>query len=405
MEIAPIPVSPPIYFSFANPTAFSGQKAATVLVVQGLAERGWDCHLLPQPVLEREDGSLLTRFSSYVIQLAGSWLGALRIFGSERAILHVSLGQTIASFVRDSVPIAFACLCRHPIYIALNGGLFMRWSGGSLEARLFRLLCRQASGVIVLGSRQRARLIELGVDEERAKVIPNTCSPPSNSGPEFAADDDVPTDDVVRVLYLSSLIASKGYPEFLESLLRIGQMKKLRIYSTLCGQVVPSEFDGRFRSEREATDWIESLIQSINQTEFVQIRWVRGAVGETKAMLYGNADVFVLPTRYPVEAQPLVLLEAMASRCAIVSSRAGEIETVLDEESAVLLDEVSVDEVTRAICALVGDDDRRQRLSVNAYNRYVEHFALDRHLDLWEACLGSTDGTTESCDQGSRQTI
>jgi glycosyltransferase involved in cell wall biosynthesis len=391
----PISFSRTVHFCFANPVVFSGQKAATILVYEGLSERGWDCHLLPQPVLARDVPSAPKRLASYWFQLVRSWLNAFRLLWSPRSILHVSLGQTVASFVRDGVPFVFALLRRHRIYIALNGGLFMRWAEGSFEARVFSLICRRATGVIVLGNRQRARLVELGVEDCRIHVIPNTCPPPTQSAAKLPTDEDQSPEEVVHVLYLSSLIASKGYPELLEALLRMGQEGKERIEATVCGQVVPSEFDGRFRSAREATEWIESMIEAINQTDLVTIRWVRGAVGEVKANLYRDADIFILPTQYPVEAQPLVLLEAMASRCAIITSRAGEIETILDEESAVLLERVSVDEIKLALVALAGDGPRRERLGTNALGRYALHFAPGRHIDLWEACLRRPDRADE----------
>jgi glycosyltransferase involved in cell wall biosynthesis len=413
-----------IYFCFADPVGFSGQKAATEIVINGLIARGWQCVRRPQPVLDRSQGGIWP-VVRYAGSLLAAWIRALSLLGARGNWLNVNLGQTRMAFVRDVVPLLLGRLGlgRARVVISLHGSPFMRWANESLDARVFRFLLGQAGVVTVLGERQRARLIALGVPAERVMVLVNTCvlegaggsayaqSAMAGRGPVSRSDSEdggrragEPEGRVlrhdsaehrtalqpVRLLHLSSLIDTKGYAVFLEALLMLSTRSGPKIEAVVCGKITLSEFAERFHDEGTAEAWIESTLAAINRSERVSARWVRGAVGVAKTRLYEEADIFVLPTRYAVEAQPLVLLEAMAAGCAILTTRAGEIETILDERSAKFLEYVSAESVADAIEVLIGDPNVRHRLATEAGERFRTCYSLERHLDAWENLLTAT---------------
>lgn len=390
-----VSISPTIYFCYADPTGFSGQKAATVLVMRGLERRGWSCRVLPQPVLDRTGTSRGLAIFKYFFDLLYSWGRAWRLLTDSRAILHVSLGQTLSGFLRDGVPILAARLVGRPYLVALNGSLFMKWANRSIPASIFQFLANRADAVVVVGELQRRRLLSWGITAGTAIVVPNTCDLVSLPESDFGSPSQWNGERPLRVLFLSSLIDTKGYPAFLEALQAIAVTPGPPIEAVLCGRIMVSEFAERFFRESEARAWIEGTIAAINRSGRVHIEWIDGATGEAKTALYRDADVFVLPTDYAVEAQPLVLLEAMASDCAIVTSRVGEIETILDSESALLLDKVSTPAVTDALQRLIRDPALLQRLASTARERFGRYYALERHLDQWEAIFRKVAKTNE----------
>jgi glycosyltransferase involved in cell wall biosynthesis len=387
----------PIFFSFAEPVGFSGQRAATELLIKGLSSRGWTCRRLPLPVL-RDSGSA-KRPIRFVADLLAAWIRALGLSVERGGWLCVNMGQTRFSFIRDSVPLLAGRLGlgREKVCIVLHGSLFMGWARDSYDVRAFTFMLRNAGIVAVLGDAQKARLIELGIPADRVQVVVNSCDAEVLS-PEFvrakhgqANRDGRP----LRLLFLSSLIDTKGYPEYLEAARRFSAQGGPAIEAVVCGRLVPSEFAERFRDPADAERWIGEQVEAINLSPRSSARWVRGAAGAEKAALLREADVFVLPTRYPVEAQPVALLEAMASGCAIVTTRAGEIPTILDEECAVLLEDASADAVEAALQALAANPERRTRLACAAHRRFVERYRVERHLDRWEALLNPPAGAQQ----------
>jgi glycosyltransferase involved in cell wall biosynthesis len=255
---------------------------------------------------------------------------------------------------------------------------------------VFRFLLNHAGTVTVLGEQQRARLLALGIPSDRVAVVVNSCDLEPLTTEAVAAKHPLATESSrpVRCLYLSSLIDTKGFPEYLEALHRLSALAGPLVEAVLCGRLVASEFSDRFRDAATAEAWINNQIAEINCSARVRVRWVKGAAGADKAELFREVKIFVLPTRYAVEAQPLVLLEAMASGCAIITTRAGEIPTILDDESALLLPTVSTDALATALQTLVADTAARARLARAAHARFMDRYQVERHLDQWETLLG-----------------
>ncbi len=381
----------PVFFCYAAPAGFSGQKEATEMVLRGLTAREWDCRRLPQPVLERGRGGAAVRIK-FGLQLLSAWLRSLRMLGAPGGSLCVNLGQTRFAFLRDAVPLFVGRwrFGRARVTVSLHGSLFMNWADESWDVRLFVGLLRQAGTITVLGKRQSDRLIGLGIEAKRIEIVVNSCALPPISEMQLREKQAARSrrDKPLRILHLSSLIATKGFPEFLEALETLAGDRAIpAIEAVLCGCVTASEFQERFRDDAAAEDWIEKRMAAINRSPRVRVRWVRGAVGAEKEQLFRAADIFVLPTRYAVEAQPLVLLEAMASGCAIVTTAVGEIPTILDGESALFLGAGSTAELAAALRRLAAAPGTIGRLAEAAHRRFLERYQITRHLDGWEARL------------------
>jgi glycosyltransferase involved in cell wall biosynthesis len=95
--------------------------------------------------------------------------------------------------------------------------------------------------------------------------------------------------------------------------------------------------------------------------------------------LLRQADIFALTSR--IEGHPYVLLEALASGCAVVASRcAGVEETVVDGETALLTDVGDVDATAAAIARLVRDQALRQSLGGAGSSHVRQHFTLQRSV-------------------------
>lgn len=111
------------------------------------------------------------------------------------------------------------------------------------------------------------------------------------------------------------------------------------------------------------------------------------------AALLDAADLLIHPARF--EGMPLVVLEAMAKRLAVVASGiGGNVEALAD--TGVILS-ASVDtiafrtQLAAAVCALTEDAERRRQLGTAAHARALTHFSEVRmtadHLDLIRSVL------------------
>ena len=365
---------------------FSGQAQATEFIVEGLQAQGHTCRRKCLPYLDRS-GHLSKRVSGFFFfrKLLLAYAGLLFERVPSRGVIHLSLGQTRFALLRDGL----ALLCARFLSarnvrkaIALHGSVFASWAVDSLDARIFRWIVRGADFVTCLGDAHAAGLQRLGVPAEKIKVVPNVA--------EFDGIREVDcrmkhlsSSGPIEILFLSSLTDTKGYPEYLEALELISKEPGPKINAVLCGPIMMDAYRKRFHDAEQANFWIEQTIERINRSERVHVVRIPGARGEVKRRLFEAAQIFVLPTTYPVEAQPLVVLEAMAHGCAIVTTNVGELPSTVDDASAIVLSSPTPDTVKRAIAGLVEDEPLRLRLGQAALNRFKSKFDRERYVQRW----------------------
>jgi glycosyltransferase involved in cell wall biosynthesis len=379
-----------LWFAYSTPLSFSGQAAATELIIQELTKKGWDCRLLLFPAFNRAITNRFLRYAHYGSRLLVAWLRFFKLLFVREPVVHLIIGQSISSFIVVGLPYAIFSTLRPTGkgVISLHGNVFTTWTAQQREARIFVKLLRQAYYVTVLGAKHQQKLVALGIPEEKILIVPNTCELHALGLEAVMAKQHRLEDDPeapIQVLHLSTLIESKGYPEFLEALELLAQRPLSRpIRAILCGPMAFSPYCKRFTNEATKAAWIRSKVERINASAQVTVEWIPGARGEQKRKLFLDAHVFVFPSRYPVEAQPLVLLEAMASGCAIISTDVGEISSMLDDQSTIQLEDTAPQVIAKAIIYLMQNPEKRLRLTVEGQKRFDGKFRMEHYAHTWE---------------------
>ena len=172
------------------------------------------------------------------------------------------------------------------------------------------------------------------------------------------------------------------------------QTSEVNFKAVLCGQVTLSGTSDSDETIEKSTKWINNKIASINKSSHVKVEWINGAYGDDKRKLFEQTDIFVFPSRYTVEAQPLVLLEAMAMGCAIITSRVGEIPSTVSESCATLLADPTPKVIAEAI-------QNMQKNGLENYismglQRYETMFSRQIYQQKWQHVFTKISSTDES---------
>ncbi|MGB0743770.1 MAG: glycosyltransferase family 4 protein, partial [Opitutales bacterium] len=132
-------------------------------------------------------------------------------------------------------------------------------------------------------------------------------------------------------------------------------------------------------------------LRSINQSSRVTAEWIPGATGKEKAKLFQSAHIFVLPTRYKVEAQPLAVIEAMAWGSAIITTAVGELPSTVDQGCASIIVKPTAESVAMHLERLIADDEYRLEIALAGLRRFSERFNRETYIDNWMEIMSVTE--------------
>lgn len=249
-----------------------------------------------------------------------------RVFEVARAILRVwyrrrcsslyfTISESFAGNLKDLVifAVCFRNLRRMTIHLHGGAGLRQLFARRPFLAMLNRFFIRRLGAVIVLGERHLS-IFSGFVGRDRLHVVRN-----------FAQDELFVDDSVIarkfnaprplQVLFLSNLLPGKGHDELLEAFWLLDAAEQAQI---------SLDFAGGFESHRQ-----EGAFRARAQHDSIR---VHGPVhGDQKRALFAAAQVFCLPTYYPYEGQPISILEAYASGCAVITTDHSGIFDVFDD--------------------------------------------------------------------------
>lgn len=183
------------------------------------------------------------------------------------------------------------------------------------------------------------------------------------TGVPLAAADEQGEGEELRLLFLSNLFPEKGCLDLIDALDGLGGRAR-GISLRLIGEAEPAV-------AAEVARRAAVLGQRGVKVEYGGTR-----TGEAKFAEYRSADAFVLPSRYPPEGQPLVLLEAMSAGLAIVASdHSGIPWTVREGIEGLIVRAGDAEALGEAVMRLREDPALRQELGANARRRYEEIYA------------------------------
>jgi glycosyltransferase involved in cell wall biosynthesis len=282
------------------------------------------------------------------------------------AAVHISVSQGTWGFLRDAVLVAVVCLRRRQLYVQLHGGGLsefhqhssppMRWLIETVLRQAFQAwaltptLCSQFEGL---------------VSANRVRCVPNVVDDPlGGEQPAQSAEQQRITG--LRVLHLANMLPEKGCFDVLAALRLLGEESngwEVRLVGP-----AGSDVEQRLRQE------IAALPE-----KGAHVSLVGGLTGDAKIEQYLWADIFVYPTRYPPEGQPLVLLEALGTGLPVVATRwAGIPDTIIDEREGVLVEPGDEHALAVALARLSREPELRRALAVGARARYEACYRPDR---------------------------
>jgi glycosyltransferase involved in cell wall biosynthesis len=274
-----------------------------------------------------------------------------KLYSEKFEVVHLSNSASL-SLYRDYLYVKTIHLFKRKVVIHFHFGripelaILNNW-----EWRMLVRLVHMADHVIVLDNSSYRTLKEKGF--ENISCIPNPISPfVLNLIPE-----QQPARDNRTILFVGQVFETKGVVELVEACKRIPNIK-LKILGHI--------FD----------EMKERLLALSNEEDWLEIMGKKDMKGVMDEM--SKCDIFVLPTY--TEGFPNVILEAMASRCAIITTPVGAIPQMLEEEDgkhyAILVEPKDTEQLYQAIESLLDNETLKEEMRHNVRERVIQRYNI-----------------------------
>ena len=183
----------------------------------------------------------------------------------------------------------------------------------------------------------------------------------------------------VKVLFLAHCTREKGLFAAAEAVLRANR--------ELAARRLPMKLKliaaGNFVTDEEKREFDRRA----NEAEFAAAVQHAGFVsGERKTQLYREADLFLFPTQYLGENQPVNLIEAMAFGLPLVTTRWRSLPEMLPPNYPGLVSSQDPDEIVAAILNVLAVKSGEQ-----VRGHFTQHFTLEHHLADLAAAIRSVE--------------
>jgi len=224
-------------------------------------------------------------------------------------IIYLTPGQTFFGITKYTLFILLSALLKKELIIHVHGNYlatqYNQLSG--IKKKIFYFLVSKFTKGIVLSASLKTNLTPF-INKNKIFVLHNFAEN------YLSVNKVVKPVDKLRITYLSNLMEEKGILYLLESL------KELEVLNIPYEAKIAGNIDAALKKE------IETKINHLKNTTYLGL-----VFKNDKKELLNWSNIFVLPTFYKMEGQPISILEAMATKNLIITTKHAGIPDIIKE--------------------------------------------------------------------------
>ncbi|CAL2061716.1 glycosyltransferase family 4 protein [Tenacibaculum sp. 190524A05c] len=270
-------------------------------------------------------------------------------------IIYITPGQTFFGIVKYSFFILLSSLLKKELIIHVHGNhlgdCYQDLKGK--KKRLFKYLVKKFSKGIVLSESLKNNLTPF-LDPDQIHVLYNFAE-------NYLLDDKEKNFGKLKLVYLSNLMREKGIIYLLDAL------KKLEENNIPYEAKIAGNIDVNLNAV------IQQKLNNLKFTEYIGVVY-----GNDKKELLHWSNVFILPTFYKMEGQPISILEALASKnCIVTTAHAGIPDIIQDSKNGKFVAKENVESIFDTLSYLSQNLDFVEEKSKFNEIYFQENFSLN----------------------------
>lgn len=354
--------------SNAKQNYFTGQSVMYDGIIEYLGKHNYEVYRVNISPILKQNGSLY-RMLDYVYILLDL---LFKLVLNKFEVCYLTTSQSKKGFIRDYA-IVFLCSLFNVRIVAHQYGANIKQLTDSLNEGGFRRLKKMFSkiqSIIVEGEFMKGQYSFLSDYISKVKVIPNGLpieGAHANNHKEYDCNKPF------IIFYLSNLIWSKGYFDVLKAIDILVNREKLNVKCIFAGKFMPSiDDDPAIISNKEKFD---RFIENNKLNEVVE--YYQGLYGDLKDEHFYKSNVFVLPTYYINEGQPVSIIEAMAYGCVPIVTNYRHIPMMINDGNGCFVPPKNPECIAKHIKFLIENRDIYTKKSKQCVLDYQSKFRFE----------------------------
>ncbi|MGK0457399.1 MAG: glycosyltransferase involved in cell wall biosynthesis [Polaribacter sp.] len=337
---------------FPNP--ISGVSLANKVVKEVLdhsSEFQTDFINTSYPIFEDAVGSFSFKKLLFFLNIN---INIIKIFKND--IVYITPGQTFFGITKYAFFILLSSILKKELIIHVHGNYlgtqYQELKG--IKKKIFYLLISKFTKGIVLSVSLKQNLTPF-LKEKDIHVL-------FNFAQNYLVENETEVDtSILKIAYLSNLMEEKGIFQLLDSLKDL-ENKQIHYEAKIAGNI-----------DVNLKDIILEKILKLKHTTYVGVVY-----NNEKRTLLNWSNIFVLPTFYKMEGQPISILEALATNNVIISTKhAGITDIVEENKNGYLVEKKKSQSITNKFIYL--DENKSKILDISKYNKkyFTKNFTIE----------------------------
>ena len=271
-------------------------------------------------------------------------------------IVYITPGQTFFGVLKYSLFISITSLLKKELIIHVHGNYLGKeyQSLKGFKRVLFYFLVSRFTKGIVLSNSLKHNLTPFLEDK-------NIFSLPNFAQDYLYKEDKKFVKDELRIFYLSNLMKEKGIFCLLNAL------KNLEKNNIIYKAKIAGNIDQKYSKE------ILNLFTELKNAEYIGV-----VNGDDKKNLLKWGNVFVLPTFYKMEGQPISILEAMATTNLVVTTNhAGISDVFQDKINGYFVEKNNENSIQKILSYLAANKSELKKIAEYNKTFFLNNFTVD----------------------------
>ena len=296
-------------------------------------------------------------------------LSVYKVLGAQK--IYITPGQSFYGILKYAPFILLSSIVRKEIIIHVHGNYLHQeyQSLQGIKKRVFSFLIARCSKGIVLSISLQKNLTPF-LPERHVHII-------SNFADQSLFDRKNQKSKELRIIYLSNLMEEKGIVYFLDAL---NELREQNI-----------QFEARIAGNIDAQQ--EEKLK-IKMKKIPQVTYLGVVKGMEKKALLEWGTVFVLPTFYKMEGQPISILEAMATGNVVLTTKHSGIPDIFENEvNGFYIEKQDAQSITSKLKMLNEHKEQIESISKRnkeyAADRFSEEVFAKKILDCFDIARDS----------------